>query len=1526
MDTIHIAELKPELAARDSKQFRAAVTLIWPYSSSQREFALLFAEPEFRMRRKKGQVRARFTGSSAKALATTGVGIGDEVVLSLRGAQFVKEGSVSTPGRSIEWELEYAQTVIIHVFRNGNEIASLDVVDVAPTPAPRSPVRRVPAAAPSLAQQWSSPAFLKRARLSDGPFFEAPYDPLADENAEGHDKKRRRKSYRNWKTWTYHARTPSTEKEDVGMEDDFEVQASPSRAMKLPHTPVSPPKAEQLSVAAGQMDGARDVNDDAQDQQTHTVTVLDDDDDFVRDNDYYDLYAGPDEIPPADAPFAFGGDTEANTEEEDAQENAQDARFSTTEVNTGSQETGMELEPEHAVEPPGDPQPFDLGSDTEEDSVLEVVDTRRVSSSAHGNDIKHTSNRSPAAVQVTLLKPPPAIPTIMASDMLTPVGQEPASPTLQPLDSALLPLPSPFPDERNAATASYFDRTPDALTSEVPETIEQEPMSDASYILENSFFSSIGSGNNLTTLPHHESAFAQVRFTFGMDSVNNSRPLNLSSPAPEAPDRDEELKQLGSGLPAPVEPISLTGMQKDMRTRSSSPGPIDSHTILETLATDYRLSSPPRKSQIDNRPEPEVIELSSDSEEEESEDEKMDDGDDIAGPERQGGPDLGHAMSDLYHISSDEEEPEVHETLSDRQEKADLDLAAPTSTNHSTAASAIVDLGSPSGSSDVEDVEEIEAEVEVDEESQGRVDHSGKQPDLDTAASVQGPDRSAEKEDFSEFTAMDFVPEVSTTATDIREEAPAHTSTSQEVEAVFETGTAYPSIFDDYEPQLGIDELDTMQGEGPEDVGAADHHPDVKMESIEEDSVLHLIEPDVYDNHNGLDEGVAGPSAEILIEVPEEGHKLGELHTIAVPATGPARNTRSKTKPSMSPSKEEPPVQNRASRSTRSKASVTPFTRTTVSPARTRNRSTMSPSRDATQTSPYSLRSQSKMLSPPSAATSARRRSPRKRALNRSVDSISDVSPSQLDDADPILTSFEPSQHLGASQGRYSDVAFVKDSEEESLHSEHSLSSVKYSDDWNTFTNFSDPVMPHDQDEDDVDMRPPAATAPELDTGMGAKTRWKKSQAQTIMHGSRPVQPNFSFITQPQAGSPSRKLRSAGSMVSSSTPATRRTRRHIYNLSSSPPPAEESANETTPKVAQAVEGESYDIRSSPPASIDLEATRYSPSPITSAFPSVVQQSVIDSNRPVTPDATQQTSMESQASVTVQQQQTLPMTPQLTQRTSMSLRSFNASTQNDSTAVEVSPKAKPSPNVVMRSTPRRNATQTDVASPDTSPVDEHSPDVSDAKSTLVEKPAGPSIGLSTLVAFYTPLKELTFFLNRSSQFHTASNPDVLALVTSGTTPATRATKGRKDWSTSLHITDASTWPAVTTVNVFRGYQNALPLADAGDVILLRAFAVKSLNRHPTLTSADESSWCAWRYKKPVWGKKKGAFGEVRAREEVRGPVVEMGEGEWAEVERLRVWFEGCVKGELEAKELRTRSHDGSGEVVGEGSPRLRRSRG
>lgn len=1556
MDLIHIAELHPELPARDTKQFKAAVTLIWPWSSSQRQFALLLAEPDFRLRRKKGQVRARFSGSSAKALATTGVGIGDEVILSLRGAQFVQEDLVSTPGRSIDWELQYTQTVAVQVFRDGNEIANLELQDAAPTPAPRSPVRRQTNLVPSPTQQWSSPAFLKRARLSDGPLFEAPFDPLADENAEGHDKKRRRKSYRDWKAWTYNARTPSPEKGDVGTEEDMDdVEVSPSRPSQLPRTPVSPQKASMVSAAAGALQRADQANaggagpgttaksalvsTDMEENIGGRVSQVPPTDDFVRDDEYYDLYAGPDEDRPSDAQYAFGGDTEANTEDE-ALEDTDAASISPTEANTedleqGHSEPGREpTETSPRVDGSGLYEP-DAGSTTEEGSFLHRSQSRDAvvvtiddagPEEMEQVDVESSERAEASPVMVML---PPTLPALNTSfhapvtlGMLTPIGKEPASPTLQPLDSALLPLPSPFPGGRDANAMSYLDHVPEGEEGLGPETEEEGPPSEADYIMGNSFFSSIGSSKTNAFHPDHESAFTPVRFTFGMDGAGYSRPLDLSSPAPaERKEKGVEEEQHNAenadpdGLEEVPETVPLDTAVDDTASIAVEPSTTDAILLGEPPVK--RLSSAPATPES-KVVELEVIEPSSDRESEESAESEVED----------------DSAADHNLPTNDTNEED----------------AGPASTNWSAATSVIVDLGSPPASSEVGDV--------ILETLDGSNAHENLHSSVPPVAELQVKsqdhdalldDRPVEPENLeshSELTAMHYAPTSSDFTTFTQEEANTHTAAQDGLEVGMEADKdAHVSMIDHFEHystmkipdtvmEDGFLQVEPVPGEQWEAQIMGEHHPDVKLESVEEGSMFPFGELDTQEGQGASDVNLAELPGEMLIEVPDEGHNIGELHTIAVPAAGPARNTRSKAKTSVSPAMEDISPPKRTTRSTRSKASMTPLAPTTMSPPRMQTRSTMSPSVEANQTSPYGLRSHSKLLSPTkstSVATASTRRSPRKHASQRSVDSIPDVRSSQLQDLDPFLTTFQPSQELGASQSKYSDVAFVKDSEEESLHSEHSLSTVKYSDDWNMFTNFSDPPMGNEQDEHLTSLKPPPASAPERVTYARVESKVSKSGPYVVEPASSPIRPNASSMTQVPPSSPGRKLRSAGSVEAASTSPRilHTTRQHVRNVSSGSQQAGDLSDDATPKAqnvrypALPGEGEVIELLSSPPASGNIdEEVRSSPPAITVASHSVHYQSIMDNNRPITPDATQQTNMDSQNSIiTGQQQHTLPMTPQLTQATSAGLRSFNKSMTAEQPAVETPTKS--SPMRVTMPTPRRNATQSDFASPSTTPK-EHSPDMSsDLSATAVEEPEAPSIGLSTPLAYYTPLSSLTYFLNRSSQFHTSSNPDVLALVTSNTTPPQRAAKGRKDWSTTLHITDASTYPATTTVNIFRPYQTALPAADAGDIILVRAFAVKSLNRHPTLTSADESSWCVWRYKKPVWGAKRGAYGELRAREEVKGPVVERGEGEWREVEKIRAWYTGKVEGELEEK-VHTRSQDKKEEEEVEGSQRQTRS--
>ena len=109
-----ISELNPSSSSTNA--IKAIVALLWPYSVSKRSLTLLLVEPDFRLRRDKGQVRVEFHGSSAQEVARSGIISGDELVLSLHGAEWSKDDAVGiAPGRGIDWKLDYGEVVSLQV-------------------------------------------------------------------------------------------------------------------------------------------------------------------------------------------------------------------------------------------------------------------------------------------------------------------------------------------------------------------------------------------------------------------------------------------------------------------------------------------------------------------------------------------------------------------------------------------------------------------------------------------------------------------------------------------------------------------------------------------------------------------------------------------------------------------------------------------------------------------------------------------------------------------------------------------------------------------------------------------------------------------------------------------------------------------------------------------------------------------------------------------------------------------------------------------------------------------------------------------------------------------------------------------------------------------------------------------------------------------------------------------------------------------------------------------------------------------
>ncbi|KAJ9617009.1 hypothetical protein H2200_000730 [Cladophialophora chaetospira] len=132
---IPIADISPS-SDDGSFYILAQVALVWPYSSSTGTLALLLADPDIRRRKSRGQVKVVFRYGCAREVAKTKVGIGDTIKLALAGCIWTETGdAVSTPGKKIDWDLEYRRCVILQVLQDGHKTAAVDYTANDPEPS-----------------------------------------------------------------------------------------------------------------------------------------------------------------------------------------------------------------------------------------------------------------------------------------------------------------------------------------------------------------------------------------------------------------------------------------------------------------------------------------------------------------------------------------------------------------------------------------------------------------------------------------------------------------------------------------------------------------------------------------------------------------------------------------------------------------------------------------------------------------------------------------------------------------------------------------------------------------------------------------------------------------------------------------------------------------------------------------------------------------------------------------------------------------------------------------------------------------------------------------------------------------------------------------------------------------------------------------------------------------------------------------------------------------------------------------------
>ncbi|THV77905.1 hypothetical protein D6D29_08129 [Aureobasidium pullulans] len=431
MEIIPISSLSP-FTALPNGGFKALVTLLWPFSSATGQCALLLADPDARQRHQKGQVRVRFTGPSARQIATSGVGIGDSVQVALVGAQWLTESDtalVKTPGKSVDGELIFQNRLHMTVIRNGNELQTIDIDEstqaASPKPSMLPPSTPIAKSKPRSSFDaygvavYSSPAFMKRLRLSEGGTSYSPVPVSEDDDLDiVASRKRRRVSYKNVSEWKFDAREPSPEKEQDTSLEDVDADEEP---------------VAEASIAAENSNGT-----DAQKSQ----------DEEMQDAEPTEV-AGQQIAQPED---------DAQNAEQHGQESAGSASLvenAEKEMVVSEANSNAEIQPLNVKEPEE--------AEVEMRGQQSAEFTKQQGTAVEGEPQIAEADTTLEAQASTRRMPPPTLPHLNVlpteSELLEQMARNvdrPTTPILQPLLTEGLPLPSPFPTSAQKIPSPVF--------------------------------------------------------------------------------------------------------------------------------------------------------------------------------------------------------------------------------------------------------------------------------------------------------------------------------------------------------------------------------------------------------------------------------------------------------------------------------------------------------------------------------------------------------------------------------------------------------------------------------------------------------------------------------------------------------------------------------------------------------------------------------------------------------------------------------------------------------------------------------------------------------------------------------------------------------------------------------------------------------------------------------------------------------------------------------------------------------------
>lgn len=271
-DATPIAQLRPDIDDASSCTLDGVVTITWPYSIVTKSVAFILAEHDFRLRRDKGQLRVELHGAAAEAVAKSSIAGGDELRISLRGAEWEEhQAPTRLPSGTLACQLKFSNRLTLEVRRaqdQGSELIDVDGPELqAPRPEPSAPLpeRATPDSPPSSSlpakrpasstfgpDEFASPAFLKRARVSYGSLYEGGLDIFEEEQeAKAKGKRRPRFSMQNT-AWRYNSRSPSIEADKPSDPDSGVVEKSGrgEDAQSMAGTPkTSPPRPSMVDEA-----------------------------------------------------------------------------------------------------------------------------------------------------------------------------------------------------------------------------------------------------------------------------------------------------------------------------------------------------------------------------------------------------------------------------------------------------------------------------------------------------------------------------------------------------------------------------------------------------------------------------------------------------------------------------------------------------------------------------------------------------------------------------------------------------------------------------------------------------------------------------------------------------------------------------------------------------------------------------------------------------------------------------------------------------------------------------------------------------------------------------------------------------------------------------------------------------------------------------------------------------------------------------------------------------------------------------